>query len=242
MMIGRRLQIRWTGDRGKPWYGGKIVEWWPINEHHLIKYDDGELKAHNLKEEEACGQLRWLDADRAAAGPVAKKPRVEAVRKSQQVKPPPQNTTKNTSKAQQQREPSRQKPKSKAPIPPQPSLAAKLSPGKPSRPAPSPPFGSDVVGHRLSVHWLDEDPDAEGNTPWYCGKVVEFRPFSQPPTHLVRYDDNEQVEEDLAALLADGCLRWLGDDDEVLEAACRWLAAAVAVATTAALARTPSRA
>ena len=143
-----------------------------MNEHHLIKYDDGELKAHNLKEEEACGQLRWLDPDRAAAGPVAKKPRVEAVRKSQQVKPPPQNITKNTSKAQQQREPSRQTPRSQAPVPPQPSLAAKLSPGKPSRPAPSPPFGSDVVGHRLSVHWLDEDPDAEGNTPWYSGSIA----------------------------------------------------------------------
>lgn len=59
-LVGLRVSIRWTGDRGKPWFSGRIAEWRPTNETHLIVYDDGDAKAHNLKEEEDAGQLRWL--------------------------------------------------------------------------------------------------------------------------------------------------------------------------------------
>ena len=30
------------------------------SDEHLIKYDDGDQKAHKLGEEESAGQLRWL--------------------------------------------------------------------------------------------------------------------------------------------------------------------------------------
>ena len=49
-LLGLRVSIRWTGDPGKPWYSGSIAEWRPYDEMHLIAYDDGDQKAHNLKE------------------------------------------------------------------------------------------------------------------------------------------------------------------------------------------------
>ena len=59
-LLGSRVSIRWLGDRGKPWYSGKIAEYYQSSGEHLVLYDDGEQKAHNLAGEEACGQLRWL--------------------------------------------------------------------------------------------------------------------------------------------------------------------------------------
>ena len=58
-VVGSRLTILWTGDRGKPWFAGRVTEWRPYDETHLITYDDGDQKAHCLGDEEANGQLRW---------------------------------------------------------------------------------------------------------------------------------------------------------------------------------------
>lgn len=60
-VIGRRVSIQWTGDRGKPWYSGRIAEYRPTDETHLVVYDDGDQKAHHLGSEEEVGQVKWLD-------------------------------------------------------------------------------------------------------------------------------------------------------------------------------------
>lgn len=57
-LVGLRVSIRWA-DPVK-WFQGIIAEWRPYDETHLIAYDDGDQKAHNLKEEETAGQLRWI--------------------------------------------------------------------------------------------------------------------------------------------------------------------------------------
>ena len=64
LVIGRRLAIRFTGDRGKPWFEGEVASYAVIGHHaseHLVHYDDGDTKWHNLGHEEYYGQLRWLD-------------------------------------------------------------------------------------------------------------------------------------------------------------------------------------
>ena len=59
-LIGKRVSIRWTGDPGKPWYSGKIVEYNVSTEQHLVLYDDGDQKVHHLEREESVKQLKWL--------------------------------------------------------------------------------------------------------------------------------------------------------------------------------------
>ena len=59
-LVGSRVYIRWTGERGRPWFPGRIAEWRPSDEAHLIVYDDGDEKLHYLSAEETAGQLRWI--------------------------------------------------------------------------------------------------------------------------------------------------------------------------------------
>ena len=59
-LLGKRVSIRWLGDRGKPWYSGKVAEYYRASGEHLVLYDDGDQKAHNLAGEEEVGQLLWL--------------------------------------------------------------------------------------------------------------------------------------------------------------------------------------
>ena len=59
-VLRRRLSIRFIADPGKPWYMGHIMDYNEADNSHLIKYDDGEQRWHNLAEDEAAEQLRWL--------------------------------------------------------------------------------------------------------------------------------------------------------------------------------------
>ena len=59
-LVGQRVSIRWTGDTGQPWYSGKLVEFNASTNEHLVLYDDGEQKMHELAVEEEAKQLRWL--------------------------------------------------------------------------------------------------------------------------------------------------------------------------------------
>ena len=61
-IVGERVSIRWTGDPGKPWYAGRIADFEPASCVHLVKYDDGDQRRHDITSEEANGQLRWLSA------------------------------------------------------------------------------------------------------------------------------------------------------------------------------------
>lgn len=63
------------GDAGKPWYKGKVVEYSAATGAHLILYDDGELKSHNLAAEEQSGQLRWLSPAVSKPAPAPKQPK-----------------------------------------------------------------------------------------------------------------------------------------------------------------------
>ena len=57
--IGMRVSVRWTGDT---WYTGQIVEYNPSTEMHLVKYEDGDQKSHNLSEEEEEESLKLLSS------------------------------------------------------------------------------------------------------------------------------------------------------------------------------------
>ena len=56
--IGQRVSVWWKGDRGRPWYDGTIKEHDAIRGEHLIEYDDGDERWHDLTDEAAHGQLR----------------------------------------------------------------------------------------------------------------------------------------------------------------------------------------
>lgn len=58
-VCGRRVKIFWAGDVPPTWFEG-IVHSIGADERHLIRYDDGENKWHNLGVEEASDQLQWI--------------------------------------------------------------------------------------------------------------------------------------------------------------------------------------
>ena len=57
--IGRRLSILWAGCSRPTWFSGTIRDF--SSPLHFVRYDDGDVKWHNLCHEEALGQLIWLD-------------------------------------------------------------------------------------------------------------------------------------------------------------------------------------
>ena len=66
--IGRRLKVRFTGDKNKPWYAGIVAKYHRASGEHTIHYDDGDVKAHSLVDEEAHGQLKWLSVASTPSG------------------------------------------------------------------------------------------------------------------------------------------------------------------------------
>ena len=75
--VGSRVSIRWTGTPDAPWYSGRIVDYAPATNEHLVLYDDGEQKMHVLGQEE----LQWAgkedeapEQDSPKAAPKKKSP------------------------------------------------------------------------------------------------------------------------------------------------------------------------
>ena len=60
-VVGSRVAIRWMGDRGQPWFKGKVMDYNPTAETHLVLYEDGDQRSHRLAAEEELGQLRWVN-------------------------------------------------------------------------------------------------------------------------------------------------------------------------------------
>ena len=58
--VNRLVQIYWLGD--KKWFKGRVVEFRPCNRPptHLVKYDDGDQKEHDLEHENEHGHLQWV--------------------------------------------------------------------------------------------------------------------------------------------------------------------------------------
>ena len=54
--VGRRLKIKWTNP--PQWFKGTVMEF-DATGLHLVKYDDGDQRRHNLKQEINVGQLEW---------------------------------------------------------------------------------------------------------------------------------------------------------------------------------------
>lgn len=106
-VVGSRLAVRWTGDPNKPWYAGRIAEWRPYNDTHLIIYDDGDQKAHHLHDEEASGQLRWEQSRK-------RKSEEEGVRKASKMA--------KTSKKSAAKKPAAKKPATKKPAAKKPAV------------------------------------------------------------------------------------------------------------------------
>ena len=67
-VVGRRVAIRWTGDPGQPWFSGCVAEHFLGLGEHLVRYDDGDQRSHDLADEETNGQLRWLSESSDAEG------------------------------------------------------------------------------------------------------------------------------------------------------------------------------
>ena len=65
-VVGQRVEIRWTGEASQPWYVGTIADFSAVDERHYVKYDDGDVRWHNLTVEEDTQQLRWVDVAPAA--------------------------------------------------------------------------------------------------------------------------------------------------------------------------------
>ena len=57
-VIGRRCSVLWAGCSPPTWFVGTVREF--SSPLHLVVYDDGDLKWHNLAAETVAGQLEWL--------------------------------------------------------------------------------------------------------------------------------------------------------------------------------------
>ena len=57
-VIRRRLRIWWHGD--SKWFSGQVNQYSSSGEH-LVVYEDGDVKWHDLGSEEFHGQLEWVD-------------------------------------------------------------------------------------------------------------------------------------------------------------------------------------
>lgn len=57
-VLKRRVKVWWAGD--KKWFSG-IVKQFSAEGKHLVAYDDGDIKWHNLGNEEVHEQLKWVD-------------------------------------------------------------------------------------------------------------------------------------------------------------------------------------
>ena len=55
-ILGERVIVQWDGEglRGQ-WYAGKIKHWNQTDDRHLVVYDDGDTKWHNVALEELQG-------------------------------------------------------------------------------------------------------------------------------------------------------------------------------------------
>ena len=54
---GRRISVWWDGD--STWFHGNIVQFSGTEERHLVKYDDGETKWHDIAFEESQDYIKW---------------------------------------------------------------------------------------------------------------------------------------------------------------------------------------
>ena len=68
-VIGRRCSILWAGCSPPTWFKGTVRDF--SSPRHLVVYDDGELKWHDLAAEAAVGQLEWAAPWWAAPWPTA---------------------------------------------------------------------------------------------------------------------------------------------------------------------------
>ena len=59
-----RVQVTWSAGGGEEEFAGKICAYSAATETHLVKYEDGDTKWHNLLLEERMGILKWLDQPR----------------------------------------------------------------------------------------------------------------------------------------------------------------------------------
>lgn len=91
-VIGRRVQIWWAGDAA--WFDGEVKQYGVHGSgmKHLVIYDDGDQKWHELDDEKRHGQLKWLDDGKAAAQkrttqPPAKSNKADGKRKRSRPQP-----------------------------------------------------------------------------------------------------------------------------------------------------------
>ena len=101
-VLKRRVKIWWQGDGC--WFSGIVKQVNAVGEH-FVKYDDGDVKWHNLGHEDAHKQLQWLDAEQPtkkcsepkslpkrkradAEAPTAQSPEREALKKARKAKAP----------------------------------------------------------------------------------------------------------------------------------------------------------
>ena len=56
--VGSRVSIFWAGedDEDGAWWDGRVVDFSPATDEHLVKYDDGEQRHHRLAKE----NIKWL--------------------------------------------------------------------------------------------------------------------------------------------------------------------------------------
>ena len=59
-VCARRISILFHGDNPETWHAGVVQSYSLTSGKHLIKYDDGDQRWHDLARDEADGQVRWV--------------------------------------------------------------------------------------------------------------------------------------------------------------------------------------
>ena len=61
-VLKRRISVLWLGNGPDAWFSGTIKDFSTVDGRHLIKYDDGDSKWHDLTREIATGTVRLEQA------------------------------------------------------------------------------------------------------------------------------------------------------------------------------------
>lgn len=61
LLCACRLQVIWDCSGADIWCSGRISAYSEATESHRIEYEDGDVKWHQLRDEETLGTLRWVD-------------------------------------------------------------------------------------------------------------------------------------------------------------------------------------
>jgi hypothetical protein len=224
VMVGRRVKMLWSGDGPDTWYCGRVVQYAAPLDRHLVKYDDGESKWHDLSAEQAAGQLVWLQEGAESNGTkhVARKPST-GKRRIEVVAPTLEG------KKHGARQPPKGKLRVEAAVEAKTGVKSTTAPGAPQQPmlptasrtAPTVQEPTWVQCDRCDKWRLVAGSPIDEDAPWFCELNADPSANTCEAAQLSRADEDGTsyyVERILAERRRRGrteyLIRWLGWSDE----------------------------